>query len=269
MMNASDDPDDAPLLSPKDHEAPSVFSPDALLREARRQRGLTDIDVPEVCVLDPDGDLVRYLSRTGLASKHEGWACYHTDLWVHDLDGGQIGIVGCAVGASFAVLVAEELAASGARLVISVTSAGRITPVADPPYFIVIDRAWRDEGTSFHYLPPSEWSHMPARLAERLAGGFDLPDERMLVGSSWTIDAPFRETEQAIAQATERGILAVEMEAAALYAYATAKSRDVVCVAHVTNTMAVSGDDFEKGVDDGAHRTLDVIRLLRSHFAPK
>lgn len=260
---------DVPLLAAKEYGEPSVFSPGSLLREARRQRGLPDLAVPDVCVLDPDGDLVRYLCRTDKATKHSGWACYHTDLWVHDLDGDPIGIVGCAVGASFAVLVAEELAESGCNLVISVTSAGRIAPVAEPPYFVLIDRALRDEGTSYHYLPPSEWSTMPAHLVEHLADGLELPDEKVLVGSAWTTDAPFRETEAAIEAATARGILAVEMEAAALYAQATALGHDVVCVAHVTNTMAVDGDDFEKGLDDGAHRTLDVIRAVRTRLKDK
>ena len=52
-------------------------------------------------------------------------------------------MVGCAVGASFAVLVAEEMFASGCELLISVTSSGQITPQGAPPYFILIDRAWR------------------------------------------------------------------------------------------------------------------------------
>jgi hypothetical protein len=40
--------------------------------------------------------------------------------------------------------------------------------------------------------------------------------------------------------------VAVEMEAAALYAYAMVRERDVICVAHVTNTMATGDDDFDK-----------------------
>jgi uridine phosphorylase len=89
-------------------------------------------------VLDPDGDIVRHLRATGQATRHEDWACYHTDLWLTAVDGRQIGIVACAVGAPFAVLVAEELAASGCSLVISVTSAGVITPLGDTPYFSLI-----------------------------------------------------------------------------------------------------------------------------------
>jgi purine-nucleoside phosphorylase len=58
-----------------------------------------------------------------------------------------------------------------------------------------------------------------------------------MTGDSWTTDAPFRKTEHAIAQARDRGILAVEMEAAALYAFVEAKQAKVLCIAHVTNTM--------------------------------
>jgi uridine phosphorylase len=46
------------------------------------------------------------------------------------------------------------------------TSAGQIVPVRVPPYFIVIDRALRDEGTSYHYLPPSDYSVADAHLAQ-------------------------------------------------------------------------------------------------------
>ena len=95
----------------------SIFRPEALLREARRQRQLPAIAVPAICVFDPDGDVVRYLKRKGAGRIHEGWACYHTELLAFDLDGiGEVGIVGCAVGAPFAVLVAEQLFASGCRL---------------------------------------------------------------------------------------------------------------------------------------------------------
>ncbi len=49
------------------------------------------------------------------------------------------------------------------------------------------------------------------------------------------------------------------MEAASLYALATTEARDIVCFAHVTNQMAVDGDDFEKGTGDGAAEALKII----------
>src|SRR5215468_670095 len=67
-----------PILSNKDASARSVFRPEALLREARRQKGLPAVDVPSVCILDPDGDIVRRLRQDGRARPFESWPCYHT-----------------------------------------------------------------------------------------------------------------------------------------------------------------------------------------------
>ncbi len=250
-----------PILSDKHHDAPSAFTPESLLREARRQKGADTVAVPKVCLLDPDGDIVRQLREDGHAQRHRGWVCYHTDMWVFDLGGHEIGVVGCAVGASFAVLVAEEMFASGCELLISVTSSGQITPQGAPPYFILIDRAWRDEGTSYHYLPPSDWSAAPQQLLSRLDSAFE-DGPRVLTGAAWTTDAPFRETETAIAAARARGILAVEMEAAALYAFAQARDRNVICFAHVTNQMGTIEGDFEKGEANGTADALTVVSVI-------
>lgn len=251
----------SPLLRAKSYDEPSVFEPANLLREGRRQRHRPDIAVPKVCLLDPDGDIVRHLTSTGQANEHPGWACYHTTLWTFDLDGIEVGVVGCAVGASFAVLVAEQLAASGCGLLVSITSSGSITPVAVPPYFVIIDRALRDEGTSHHYLPPDDWSHGPAPLLEQVRGIHGLA-QQVVVGPTWTTDAPYRETPTAIRRAEMAGAIAVEMEAAALYAYSIARNRDVLCVAHVTNSMATDGEDFEKGEADGAHAALELLAAI-------
>ena len=121
------------ILAAKRHDAPSVFAPANLLREARRQRGLPEESVPAVCALDPDGDIVRNLSAAGTARKASGWACYHTDMYVIDHAGISIGIVGCAVGAPFAVLVAEQLFVSGCRFLVSITSAGESRPRGPRP----------------------------------------------------------------------------------------------------------------------------------------
>ncbi len=174
-----------PILSHKHYGAASAFTPENLLRQARRQKGLSTAAVPETCILDPDGDIVRHLRATGHADRHTGWACYHTDLYGFHYEGGEYGIVGCAVGAAFAVLIAEELFASGCRLLISVTSAGQIAAVQAPPYFIVIDRALRDEGTSYHYLPPSEYSEADAeltRLAQEALKGAESRSKSVLPG---------------------------------------------------------------------------------------
>lgn len=248
-----------PILARKNHAQASAFTPEGLLREARRQKGLASAEVPAVCVLDPDGDMVRQLTRAARARRDPGWACYHTDLYRFADGALELGLIGCAVGAPFAVLIAEQLFASGCRLLISMTSAGQIAPLRPPPYFVLIDKALRDEGTSYHYLPPGEFSHADDALLRLMNGSFAhlrVPVER---GATWTTDAPFRETAQTIAAMARKGLLAVEMEAAALYAFAAARQKRVLCFAHVTNQMARSEGDFEKGEADGTVDALAVI----------
>ncbi len=203
--------------------------------------------------------MVRQLKTEGRARRHDGWICYHTDLYVFKEGGLTFGVVGCAVGSSFAVLVAEELFASGCRLLISVTSPGQIIPVQTPPYFVLIDRAMRDEGTSYHYLLSATYSQAPEVLIGVIEGVFDDNGVPVLRGATWTTDAPFRETDDAIESMRQRGLLAVEMEAAALYAFARARGRSVVCFAHVTNRMGRIEGDFEKGHADG---TTDAPRIV-------
>jgi len=250
-----------PILAGKDFAAPSVFEPENLLREARRQKNLSSLAVPEVCLLDPDGDIVRALAATGRSRRSAVWACYHTDLHEFEQAGAVFGIIGCAVGASYAVLLAEQLFASGCRLLISMTSAGQIVEHGPPPYFILIDRALRDEGTSYHYLPPAEFVEAEEELVQAAMDAFAGAGQPMHRGAVWTTDAPFRETAGAIERCRARRILAVEMEAAGLYAFARARRKPVLCFAHVTNQMAVSEGDFEKGDADGSSASLAVITI--------
>jgi uridine phosphorylase len=164
----------------------------------------------------------------------------------------ELGVVGHAVGAPFAVLVAEQLHASGAELIISITSAGQLTSLARPPYFVLIRAALRDEETSTHYLPPARWAPAPDHLLAAMTAAMPARPEKVIPGLSWTTDACYRETPAAIRSARYAGADCVEMESAALYAYAAARKRDMLCLAHVTNTMAVTGEDFEKGQANGA-----------------
>ena len=248
-----------PILRDKHYAAPTAFEPEALLREARRQKGLEAGNVPAVCVLDPDGDMVRQLSRRGRGQMDQAWACYHTEM-LRVVDAGlELGIVGCAVGAPFAVLVAEQMFASGCKLLISVTSSGQLVAARPPPYFVLIEKALRDEGTSYHYMPPSSFSEADPALLEKLARTFDGLRVPVESGATWTTDAPFRETTEAIAAMRAKGLLAVEMEAAALYAFAHAREKAVVCFAHVTNQMGQVEKDFEKGEADG---TVDALALI-------
>jgi uridine phosphorylase len=162
------------------------------------------------------------------------------------------------VGAPFAVLVAEELFASGCEALVSISSAGLVASTARPPLFVLVERALRDEGTSYHYLPPARYAEADPALTDAVARALAGTATPLLRGASWTTDAPVRESASVIAGLRAEGILSVEMEAAALLAMGRALGRPVACLAHVTNAMATRPDDFEKGGHDGQKEALEV-----------
>jgi purine-nucleoside phosphorylase len=252
----------SPLLARRDHAAPSVFRPENMLREARRQKGLSLAPVAPVCVLDPDGDIVAHVRQRYAAKPSAHWACYHTRMWEWTADGIHCGIIGRAVGGSFSVMIAEQLFASGCQLLISVASAGQITDVAPPPYYILIERALRDEGTSHHYLPASRYVDADRALLEFAASSIACAGRRVHRGTTWTTDAPFRETAEAITLRRDEGILTVEMEAAGLYAFAAARRVPVICLAHVSNQLGCIEGDFDKGDGNGALDSIELVKAL-------
>jgi uridine phosphorylase len=86
------------------------------------------------------------------------------------LDGLVCAIVPRTIGGPYAVFVAEQLRAAGAKLIVGLTSAGRVSLSLPLPSIVVVDEAVRDEGTSLHYLPPSSSVETPSpRLAEVMA----------------------------------------------------------------------------------------------------
>jgi uridine phosphorylase len=168
----------------------------------------------------------------------------------------------------YAVLVAEQLAVCGVRVIVGLTSAGRVGFRLPVSGVVVADRAIRDEGTSYHYLPASESVAAPPGIADALEAELSavgLPVRRGLV---WTTDAPYRETAEQIYRDARMGALAVEMQAASLFAFAAARGVAVGMVAHVTNAPDHDGESFDKGSHDlqrdlvhavcrGAHRFLN------------
>ena len=115
------------------------------------------------------------------------------------------------------------------------------------------------ETVALAYYQLSEYSEADRGLIDLVAPALSRVAIPVARGATWTTDAPFRETAEAIATCRARGVLAVEMEAAALYAFARARRASVLCFAHVTNRMARLAGDFEKGDADGARDALEVI----------
>src|SRR5260370_41077421 len=92
--NSSGPPMSSPAILDNKHlDAPSEFEPVPLLPEARRQKGLAAVNVPPLCILDADGDIVRHLKTSGQARRFDACPCYHTDLYRFPLAGQMSGSI--------------------------------------------------------------------------------------------------------------------------------------------------------------------------------
>ena len=229
-----------------EHEFPILeydASPDALIEPSRL---FPSIDIPRHCVLCFFQDVITDLRERGMLH-----VVYTLDsemgpapVYTMDVDGRPITLMHPGVGAPLAVGFTEELIALGCRHFIACGGAGVLQRDLVAGHIVVPDSAVRDEGTSYHYLPPSrEVAPAPAALAAIVA---TLQRHGMpyVVGKTWTTDAFYRETAARVARRRAEGCLTVEMEAAAFFAVGQFRGVDV-------GQLLYSGDDMSGKVWDG------------------
>lgn len=224
----------------------SAFTAEGLLAAVRDERSLSSVAVPRICVLEFDGDLTDWMVASGHAHAYTDWACFHTVMHSIEVDGTKCGIVSRTIGGAYAVLVAEQLKASGTEVVLGLTSAGRLSGSLPLPSLVVVQDAIRDEGTSYHYLPPGDAVRSNPKLAEALESGLGAIGLPTFGGTVWTTDAPYRETQQQLAEHAANGVLAVEMQAASLLAFSQARGMPVGVVALVTNGGRPYGEELQQ-----------------------
>ena len=260
--------DPIPLLAhPLDEE--SAFTPEALLAAVRAARSMPREPVPPVCILEFDGDLTDWLIATGAARPWKPWPCFHTNMYALEVEKTSFAIVPRTIGGSYATLIAEQLRSSGAQVILGLTSAGRVATSVPVPSLVVATAAIRDEGTSYHYLPASCPAVAHRALADSLRYGLGSLGVPVLNGTVWTTDAPYRETNRQLSEYARQGVLAVEMQAASLFAFSIARDMPVGIVAHVTNGGDHERAPFEKGPHEFGQHLLEAmyraaISFLRS-----
>ncbi len=228
-------------------DAESVFTPADLMQAVRDARGLPDQPIPQICVLDFDGDLSDGLAHDETVTPVRSWACFHTQMLGVTLGGVRCGVVPRTIGGPYAVLIAEQLQTAGAQVILGITSAGRVSPTLPLPCIVVADQAVRDEGTSLHYLPPAETVATPTAALLGHLGATLAALGPVRQGRVWTTDAPYRETGDQLRRWADAGVLAVEMQAASLFAFGHARHAHVGVVALVSNSTDHTGDQFDTG----------------------
>lgn len=185
---------------------------------------------------------------------------------------GQAWLAGPAVGAPVAVLALEKLVALGATTVISLAWCGALAAPIGVGDIVLPTTALSEEGTSAHYpLPLAAGGAVadPARCRE-LAARLREADFAVHSGPVWTTDAPYRETWEKVSRYRRQGILAVEMEFAALATVAAYRGVSLASVLLVSDLVraeqawepAFRGRDFRR-------RARRLLELLQRFIVPQ
>ena len=219
-----------PLLE-FDHSRTALIEPSSVLKQ---------IDIPERCVLCFFQDVLQHvmLEHRGVRVVTKlGSELGHNPVYELNVNGQRVAVVHPGVGAPLGAAILEELIALGCRQFIACGGAGALNSNLTLGHVVIPNAAVRDEGTSYHYLPPSREVTASAdaiSAIERVLSRHEVP---FIVGKTWTTDAIYRETPAKIALRREEGCLTVEMEAAAFFA--VAQFRDVQF-----GQLLYSGDDL-------------------------
>ncbi len=185
-------------------------------------RAIKHRDVPEYCVICYFRETIERVSEQlalrplrPIESEMEDMRLYSGEY-----DGQTVAILPGVVGAPLAVGCLEEVIARGGRKFIVCGSAGVLDRSIASGHIVVPTSALRDEGTSYHYLPPSRQVEPTPEAVKAIIASLKEHGYGYVEGKTWTTDAFYRETRAKVAKRRDEGCITVEMEAAALFAVA-------------------------------------------------
>lgn len=168
-----------------------------------------------------------------------------------DIDGEQIGVFHPGVGAPLAGAFFEEAIAHGAERCIAVGTAGGLVADRAIGHVVVPVGAIRDEGTSYHYLPPGRRADPSPEAVAAVEAVLRRHGVGYETGLSWSTDGFYRETEAKVARRVAEGCRVVDMEASALFAIAA--FRGVTLGMLLTTSDDLSGDAWSGFPDEPDH----------------
>lgn len=198
------------------HEYSSLITPSKVLDHRRQYGRLPATPAPQTVIFCFQGRFLKQILEEMPHKQCEG--CFSKLYYLTDYPSVAIGDFG--IGAPVIAAKMEELISWGVKQFISIGTAGSLQSKVGIGDIVVCEKAIRDEGTSYHYLPPTKYIHAPRRMTNKLHYLLRKAQIPHHVGSTWTIDSFYRQTAEEVQLYQKEGVLTVEMEAAAMFAVA-------------------------------------------------
>jgi uridine phosphorylase len=246
------------------HADEALFDPRDYIAYLNSQGNWDDVPVPEAVVLFYQARFFNAVLSRERAIGNMIAAQVSAPLPTFQIVERGVHMIGLAggfgIGSPAATAIMEGQIAVGISKFISIGTAGALQRPLRPGSVVVCDRAIRDEGVSHHYLSPSKYAHPSPRLTQLLRQALSEVGVEADSGTTWTIDAPYRETIRELKQYQAEGVLTVDMEAAALAAVAEYRGVEFATAFSISDSVA----DM---VWDPQFRSDDVTRGLEAIYA--
>lgn len=150
----------------------------------------------------------------------------------------------CPLGAPQAARMLEILSAMGVEKFVVCGGAGTLDDSITGEKILLATAAVRDEGTSYHYLPPAREVFIKDSVRQKVVDCLQSENEDYLEIKTWTTDASFRETPDKVEMRRQEGCATVEMECAAYYAVAEFKGLDCAVLLYAGDLVHKEGWDY-------------------------
>ncbi len=213
-----------------------ILTPSALLAYRRANGQLPDFPAPRAVIFAPQKSLAEYVLRKHSVKQIKGFL---GEFYLLKRTNVQVALsTNFGIGAPVIGGLTDEFAALGVQQFVLIGMAGGLQPELNTGSLVVSTSAIRGEGVSRHYLPPHETVEPSSRMLQGISQILNRQDHPHSLGTTWTTDAPFRELRKDVLEHRKHGVLAVDMEAAAMLAVAKANQCKALALFSIADQLS-------------------------------
>lgn len=218
------------------HAKDSMFTPGEFMAYQKKRGEYPKFKTPEGLIFCYQKSLMGSILENHKTTKVEG---FYGEMYLLNETNNKVAIIGkFGIGSPIVVALLEELIAFGIKKFISIGTAGTLQKNIAIGSLMICEKAIRDEGTSHHYIKHSKYAHASKKMIDKIKKSLDKFKQKYFVGTSWTIDAPYRETIAEARQYQKENVSTVDMEASALFAVAQYRNVELGAIFTISDSLA-------------------------------
>lgn len=188
---------------------------------------------------------------------------FYGDLRLFNDFSGKIGILGkFGIGGPITAVLTENLSFWGVKIIISIGLGSSLVDHIEIGDIILVEKAIRDEGTSYHYEQESKYAYASQILLKKVKDILKQKDISLISGPVWTTDAIYRETKEEVMELRKDTILAVEMESATLFTVAKYCSISSLSIIGISDSISSLEWEFMNNIKEINNKLFDILKIV-------